>query len=153
MSWWIYPHINAELWGESYLINGAVIDNLFYQWQSGYFRKELQHSLISSLLCLFLLSNFFYHSNHSLHTFETKWNIKGSVGLFLDRAHVPHIVHLFVRNTSCILSLFAPLLLCLGKMQAKDKEKVYDYSSGFILPSVLIHNGQNNVLIFFCKAI
>lgn len=66
----------------------TVIDNLFYPLCSRYFRNELLYGLISSLLCLFLHSNFFYHSNHSLHTFLTKWNIKGSVGLFLDPAHV-----------------------------------------------------------------
>lgn len=131
----------------SHWIDWVIIDNLFYQWQREFFRKELQHGLISSLLCLFLLSNFFYHSNHSLHTFETKWNIKGSVGLFLDHAHVPHIVHLFVRNTSCILNFIPPLLLCSRKMQAKDKGKVYDYSIlwyflvfFFTLPSVLSHD-------------
>lgn len=91
----------------------------FINGKRRYFRNEQQHALITSLFCLFLLSNFFYHSNHSLHTFETKWNIKGSVGLFLDRAHVPHIAHLFVRNTNCILTLFTPLLP--WNMQTKNK--------------------------------
>lgn len=47
----------------------TVIDNLFYPLCSRYFRNELLCGLISSLLCLFLHGNFFYHSNHSLHTF------------------------------------------------------------------------------------
>lgn len=47
----------------------TVIDNLFYPLCSRYFRNELLYGLISSLLCLFLHGNFFYHSNHSLHTF------------------------------------------------------------------------------------
>lgn len=97
----------------------------FINGKRRYFRKELQHALITSLFCLFLLSNFFYHSNHSLHTFETKWNIKGSVGLFLDRAHVPHIAHLFVRNTNCILTLFTPLLPMKYANQKQRGKKRY----------------------------
>lgn len=114
--------------------------------REGIFRKELQHGLIASLFCLFLLSNFFYHSNHSLHTFETKWNIKGSVGLFLDRAHVPHIAHLFVRNTNCILTLFYSLAIMKYANQKQRGKK--DIRFLFLLHSVLQHNQLDNILTF-----